>query len=52
MALNLTSTVIACRAVLPDMIAGGGGRIVNIASRAVLTRRAAFHRLHGVQGGP
>ena len=36
MKLNLTSAVIACRAVLPGMIAGGGGRIVNVASRAVL----------------
>ena len=42
MALNLTSTVIACRAVLPVMIAGGGGRIVNIASRAVLSPQGGF----------
>ena len=42
MALNLTSTAIACRAVLPVMIAGGGGRIVNIASRAVLTPQGGF----------
>lgn len=42
MALNLTSTVIACRAVLPGMIAAGGGRIVNIASRAVLPPQGGF----------
>jgi NAD(P)-dependent dehydrogenase (short-subunit alcohol dehydrogenase family) len=42
MKLNLTSTVIACRAVLPGMIAGGGGRIVNIASRAVLSPQGGF----------
>jgi len=42
MALNLTSTVIACRLVLPVMIAGGGGRIVNIASRAVLSPQGGF----------
>ena len=42
MTLNLTSTVIACRAVLPGMIAGGGGRIVNIASRAVLPPQGGF----------
>ena len=42
MALNLTSTAIACRAVLPIMIAGGGGRIVNIASRAVLSPQGGF----------
>ena len=42
MALNLTSAVIACRAALPVMIAGGGGRIVNIASRAVLCPSGGF----------
>jgi NAD(P)-dependent dehydrogenase (short-subunit alcohol dehydrogenase family) len=42
MALNLTSAVIACRAALPAMIAGGGGRIVNIASRAVLSPQGGF----------
>jgi NAD(P)-dependent dehydrogenase (short-subunit alcohol dehydrogenase family) len=42
MKLNLTSAVIACRAVLPGMIAGGGGRIVNIASRAVLPPQGGF----------
>jgi NAD(P)-dependent dehydrogenase (short-subunit alcohol dehydrogenase family) len=42
MALNLTSAAIACRAVLPVMIAGGGGRIVNIASRAVLSPQGGF----------
>ena len=42
MTLNLTSTVIACRAVLPGMIGAGGGRIVNIASRAVLPPQSGF----------
>ena len=40
--LNLTSAVIACRAALPVMIAGGGGRIVNVASRAVLSPQGGF----------
>lgn len=34
--LNLRSAYLCCRAVLPAMIAGGGGRIVNVASRAIL----------------
>jgi NAD(P)-dependent dehydrogenase (short-subunit alcohol dehydrogenase family) len=42
MTLNLTSAVIACRAVLPGMIGAGGGRIVNIASRAVLAPQGGF----------
>jgi NAD(P)-dependent dehydrogenase (short-subunit alcohol dehydrogenase family) len=42
MALNLTSAVIACRAVLPGMIAAGSGRIVNIASRAVIPPQGGF----------
>ena len=50
MALNLTSAVIGCRAVLPAMTRGGGGRIVNIASRAVVPPAGRLHRLHRVQG--
>jgi NAD(P)-dependent dehydrogenase (short-subunit alcohol dehydrogenase family) len=42
MTLNLTSAVIACRATLPVMLAGGGGRVVNIASRAVLAPAGGF----------
>jgi NAD(P)-dependent dehydrogenase (short-subunit alcohol dehydrogenase family) len=42
MTLNLTSAVVACRAALPVMIAGGGGRVVNIASRAVLAPQGGF----------
>ena len=42
MKLNLTSVVIACRAVLPGMIAAGSGRIVNIASRAVVPPQGGF----------
>ncbi len=42
MKLNLTSAVIACRAVLPGMIAARGGRIVNIASRAVIPPQGGF----------
>ena len=42
MKLNLTSVVIACRAVLPGMIAARSGRIVNIASRAVVPPQGGF----------
>src|SRR4026208_2036702 len=42
MKLNLTSAVIARPAVPPGVIAGGGGRIVNIASRAVLPPQGGF----------
>jgi NAD(P)-dependent dehydrogenase (short-subunit alcohol dehydrogenase family) len=42
MALNLTSAVIGCRAVLPAMTAAGAGRIVNIASRAVVPPLGGF----------
>jgi len=42
MKLNLTSVVIACRAVLPGMIAARSGRIVNIASRAVVPPQPGF----------
>jgi NAD(P)-dependent dehydrogenase (short-subunit alcohol dehydrogenase family) len=42
MALNLTSAVVGCRAVLPAMTEAGYGRIVNIASRAVLSPAGGF----------
>lgn len=42
MKLNLTSAVIACRALLPGMIEARRGRIVNIASRAVLPPQGGF----------
>jgi NAD(P)-dependent dehydrogenase (short-subunit alcohol dehydrogenase family) len=42
MALNLTSAVIGCRAVLPAMTESGYGRIVNVASRAVLAPAGGF----------
>ena len=42
MKLNLTSVVVACRAVLPGMIAARAGRIVNIASRAVVPPQGGF----------
>jgi NAD(P)-dependent dehydrogenase (short-subunit alcohol dehydrogenase family) len=40
--LNLTSAVIACRAVLPAMRRARGGRIVNVASRAVVPPAGGF----------
>lgn len=40
--LNLTSTVIGCRAVLPAMRAARRGRIVNVASRAVVPPAGGF----------
>jgi NAD(P)-dependent dehydrogenase (short-subunit alcohol dehydrogenase family) len=42
MRLNLTSAVIGCRAVLPAMTAAGHGRIVNVASRAVVPPTGGF----------
>jgi NAD(P)-dependent dehydrogenase (short-subunit alcohol dehydrogenase family) len=42
LALNLTSAFTAARAVVPRMIAGGGGRIVMIASRAVVPPAGGF----------
>lgn len=36
MAINLRTTLLACRAVIPAMIRQGGGRIVNIGARAAL----------------
>jgi len=40
--LNLTSTVVGCRAVLPAMRAAQHGRIVNVASRAVMPPMGGF----------
>jgi len=40
--LNLTSAVIGCRAVLPAMRAARSGRIVNVASRAVVPPLGGF----------
>ena len=42
MELNLTSVVVACRAVLPEMTRARYGRIVNVASRAVLAPSGGF----------
>ena len=40
--LNLTSAVVGCRAVLPAMRAARAGRIVNVASRAVVPPQGGF----------
>ena len=40
--LNLTTTYVASRAVLPAMLAAGAGRIVAVASRAVLPPAGGF----------
>lgn len=42
LALNLTSAMVACRAVLPPMTAAGYGRIVTVASRAVVPPPGGF----------
>jgi len=42
MTLNLSSAVIGCRSVLPAMTKAGYGRIVNIASRAVVPPLGGF----------
>lgn len=38
--VNLTSAFLCCRAFLPDMVASGYGRIVNVASRVAMSPRA------------
>lgn len=40
MDLNLTSVFLCCRAFIPDMLAHGFGRIVNVSSRAAFSLRA------------
>jgi NAD(P)-dependent dehydrogenase (short-subunit alcohol dehydrogenase family) len=40
--LNLTTTFVATRAVLPAMVAAGSGRIVAVASRAVMPPAGGF----------
>jgi NAD(P)-dependent dehydrogenase (short-subunit alcohol dehydrogenase family) len=40
--LNLTTTYVACRAVLPTMLKAGAGRIVAVASRAVTPPAGGF----------
>jgi NAD(P)-dependent dehydrogenase (short-subunit alcohol dehydrogenase family) len=40
--LNLRSAYLCCRAALPPMIAAGGGRIVNVASRSVVPPAGGF----------
>jgi len=40
--LNLTTAYVACRAVVPGMLAAGGGRVVAIASRAVVPPAGGF----------
>lgn len=42
MTLNLTTAVVGCRAVLPEMTRARWGRIVNIASRAVISPQGGF----------
>jgi NAD(P)-dependent dehydrogenase (short-subunit alcohol dehydrogenase family) len=42
LALNLTSAFIGCRGVLPSMTEAGFGRIINIASRAVIPPMGGF----------
>jgi NAD(P)-dependent dehydrogenase (short-subunit alcohol dehydrogenase family) len=40
--LNLTTAYVAARAVLPHMLAGGGGRVVAVGSRAVVPPTGGF----------
>jgi NAD(P)-dependent dehydrogenase (short-subunit alcohol dehydrogenase family) len=40
--LNLRSAYLCCRAALPPMLAAGGGRIVNVASRSVVPPAGGF----------
>jgi NAD(P)-dependent dehydrogenase (short-subunit alcohol dehydrogenase family) len=42
LALNLTTAYVAARAVLPSMLAAGGGRIVAVGSRAVVPPAGGF----------
>ena len=40
--LNLTTAYVAARAVVPHMLAGGGGRVVGVGSRAVVPPTGGF----------
>lgn len=42
LSLNLTATFTAARAMVPAMVAGGGGRIITIGSRAVVPPAGGF----------
>lgn len=42
LALNLRTTYLCCRAVLPVMLAAGAGRIVNVGSRSVVPPAGGF----------
>ncbi len=42
LALNLTATFTAARAVVPALVAGGGGRVVTVGSRAVVPPAGGF----------
>ena len=42
LALNLRTTYLCCRAVLPGMLAAGAGRIVNVGSRSVVPPAGGF----------
>ena len=48
-AVNVDGTMRLMRAVIPAMLAAGGGSIVNIASEAALRGSAAGARLHRVE---
>jgi len=54
LAVNLTGTMLCTQAALPDMLAGGWGRVVNVASTAALTGYAYVAAYcaakHGVLG--
>lgn len=42
MTLNLKTAYLCCRAALPALVAAGGGRIVNVASRSVMPPAGGF----------
>jgi len=51
MAINVKGPFLCCKAIIPDMLAGGWGRIINIASSAAQTGSASQAHYAASKGG-
>jgi NAD(P)-dependent dehydrogenase (short-subunit alcohol dehydrogenase family) len=51
LAVNLTGTFLCCREVVPSMIAAGGGKIINISSRAAIRGALWMHAYSASKAG-